>query len=444
MRRPSSFDTTCASMREALRKRGSGGAARVAAAALLLALSCKSAGTPGEHADARGAGAAATPAAPSYEPPRATNDGWPVARAETVGMSPEKLAAMERAVRAGDFPKLTSVVIARHGKLVYEGYFGDTDRDTLRNTRSVTKTITGMLLGIAIDRGLVGGVDAPVLGFFSDRRPFANPDPRKDKIALEDFLTMSSPLECNDWDDESRGNEERMYVENDWVKFALDLPVRAPGAEIRNSRAEVRDAGRGLKDGAAPLAPAPSKMASPDGGAPGRRFSYCTAGVGTLGAVIERAAKTPLPDFAMSALLRPLGIEKASWRTSPTGLAFGGGGLELRSRDLLKLAELYRDGGAWQGKRVVSEAWVRRSVTPYVRIDEKTEYGYLWWLRSFGVNGKTWPVWFMSGNGGNKVVVVPALGIVAVLSSQNYNAKGMHLVTDKLLQEHVLAAVIDG
>jgi len=176
---------------------------------------------------------------------------------------------------------------------------------------------------------------------------------------------------------------------------------------------------------------------------PGRRFSYCTAGVGTLGGVIERAAKKPLAEFANSVLFEPLGIKSATWRFSPTGLAFTGGGLELRSRDLLKLAQLYLDGGTWKGGRVVSESWVKRSVMPHARIDDKTEYGYLWWLRSFSANGKTWPVWFMSGNGGNKVVVVPDLGLVAVLSSVNYNTKGMHVVTDRLLQDHVLAAVVD-
>ncbi|MET0594901.1 MAG: serine hydrolase, partial [Polyangiaceae bacterium] len=222
-------------------------------------------------------------------------------------------------------------------------------------------------------------------------------------------------------------------------------PVRAPGAKIRNPANESRDAGRldagRNKDGAAPP---PAVGTSTDGGVEGRRFSYCTAGVGTLGAAIERAVKAPLAEFATASLFAPLGIAKASWRTSPNGLAFGGGGLELRSRDLLKLAELYLDGGTWQGKRVISENWVRRSVTPYARIDDKTEYGYLWWLRTFGASGKTWPAWFMSGNGGNKVVIVPALRLVVVLSSQNYNAKGMHVVTDKLLQDHVLAAVTDG
>jgi CubicO group peptidase (beta-lactamase class C family) len=383
-------------------------------APLLFCGACRPNSPLPEQADARSTNPLGSPGVPAYRRPEAIDDGWNVARADTEGLSIDKLGAMERAIRAGDFPKLTSVVIARRGKLVYEGYFGDADRKTLHNTRSATKTIAGMLLGIAIDKGLIAGVDVPVISFFPDLGPFANPDPRKEKITLEDFITMSSALDCNDWEDDSRGNEERMYVEKDWVKFTLDLPVR-------NARIETKDAGASFA----------------------RQFSYCTAGVGTLGVAIERAAKMPLAEFAKSALFDPLGIEQARWRTSPVGIAFSGGGLELRSRDLLKLAQLYLDGGTWRGKRVVPEAWVKRSVTPYARVDDKTTYGYLFWLRSFAASGKTWPVWFMSGNGGNKVVVVPDLRIVAVLSSANYNAKGMHAVTDRLLQDHVLGAVIE-
>jgi CubicO group peptidase (beta-lactamase class C family) len=364
-----------------------------------------------EQGDARASSGAASASSPSYQLPSDQHDGWTVARADAMGMSIEKLGAMERAIRAGDFPKLTSVVIARHGKLVYESYFGEADGGTLHNTRSATKTVAGMLLGIAIEKGVVAGVDPPVASFFPDKRPFANPDPRKEAITLEDFLTMSSALECNDDEDDSRGNEERMYVEKDWIKFTLDLPVRKPPADA--------------------------------GASSGRRFSYCTAGVGTLGGVIERATQKPLAEFAKSALFDPLGIAHANWRYSPVGVAFTGGGLEMRSRDLLKLAELYLDGGTWRGKRVVSESWVKRSVLPHARSDDKNEYGYLWWLRSFSANGKTWPTWFMSGNGGNKVVVVPDLRLVAVLSSVNYNTKGMHLATDRLLQDHVIAAVIE-
>jgi len=385
---------------------------------------CRSHPQPREQADALASSAGLASALPPYHPPPAEHDGWAVARADSVGLSIDKLGAMERAIRAGDFPKLTSVVIARDGKLVYEAYFGQSDGGTLQNTRSVTKMVTGVLLGIAIEKGFLPGVDAHVTSFFPDLRPFANPDPRKEAITLEDLLTMSSSLDCNDWDDESRGNEERMYVEKDWIKFTLDLPVRKPPTDAKDGSVETKGGGS-------------------HGEPQGRRFSYCTAGVGTLGGVIERATKTPLPDFAQSALFAPLGITHATWRYSPVGLAFTGGGLELRSRDLLKFGQLYLDGGVWKGARILSDSWVKRSVLPRVRIDDKTEYGYLWWIRTFSANGKTWPTWFMSGNGGNKVVIVPDLRLVAVLSSANYNAKGMHVATDRLLQEHVLAAVID-
>ena len=368
------------------------------------------------------AAASASTSLPTYLPPSPDDDGWSVAAADAVGLSVEKLGAMERSIRAGDFPKLTSVLIARRGKLVYEGYFNEADRGTLHDTRSATKTVAGMLLGIAIERGLVAGVDAKVTTFFADKRPFANSDQEKERMTIEDLLTMSSALECNDWNEESRGNEERMYVQKDWVKFALDLPVRKPAAR--------QDAG---------LRGAASSYGTPHD----RGFSYCTAGVGLLGVALKRAVKMPLVDFAKAALFDPLGIARAAWQFSPAGDAFTGGGLGLRSRDLLKLAELYLEGGTWKGRRIVSEDWVKRSITPHARIDDKTEYGYLWWLRSFSANGKTWPAWFMSGNGGNKVIVVPDLRLVAVLSSVNYNGKGMHVVTDRLLQQHILAAVID-
>src|SRR5271163_3437495 len=154
------------------------------------------------------------------------SDGWPTASVETAGLSAQKLQEMESAVRADEFKKITSVVIARHGKLAYEGYFGGTDANTLMETRSATKSITSMLIGIAIDQGLLASVNAPVLPFFRDKQPLQNPDPRKEKITVEDLLTMSSLLECDDWNDFSRGNEERMYLIEDWARFPLDLPIK--------------------------------------------------------------------------------------------------------------------------------------------------------------------------------------------------------------------------
>ncbi len=344
--------------------------------------------------------------------PKSLEDGWATASPESAGLATARLAAMEKAIRAEEFKKITSIAVARDGKLVYEAYFDDAGIDGLRNTRSVTKTVTGMLVGIAIDRKALAGVDTPILPFFRDKGPFQNSDARKDRITVEDFLTMSSILECDDWNEYSRGNEERMYPIEDWLKFTLDLPVR------------------GL-----PWSPKPT------GGPRERNYSYCTAGVFTLGQVVARAAKQPVNEFAEQHLFGPLAIRKAEWMFSPLGLAMTGGGLGLRSRDLLKLGQLYLNGGVWHGRRVVPESWVKTSIRPHARIDDSTEYGYLWWLKTWKAGDKQYPSYFMTGNGGNKVVVLPELKMVVVLTSTNYNTRGMHEQTEKLLTEYILAAV---
>ena len=364
----------------------------------------------GTSVSAAVAGAQNGSATPS---PDAKPNEWPTASTETVGLTPSKLQAMEKVIRSDEFKKITSVLIARHGKLAYEAYFGGTDATTLMDTRSATKSVTSMLIGIAIDKGLLASVDTPILPFFADKQLLQNPDPRKAKITVEDLLTMSSLLECDDWNDFSRGNEERMYLIEDWAKFALDLPIK----------------------GFAPWATKPKD--SPYG----RSFSYCTAGVFLLGRVLERSTKTRVEDFARNNLLGPMGIEKADWKFSPLGEAQTGGGLGLQSQDLLKLAQLYLNGGMWSGKRLVSESWVKTSTQPHVRIDGQTLYGYLWWLRSFKSGEKTYAAYFMSGNGGNKIVAFPELDMVVVITSTNYNTKGMHEQTEKLLTDYVLAAV---
>lgn len=141
--------------------------------------------------------------------PRPSDDGWQTAAASSAGLSTERLQAMEKAIRTGEYKKIGSILVARHGKLVYEGYFDGSDASALRDTRSATKSVTDILVGIAIDKGLLSGVDAPIFSFFPDKQPVQNPDPRKAKITIEDFLTMSSLLECDDNNDFSRGNEER-------------------------------------------------------------------------------------------------------------------------------------------------------------------------------------------------------------------------------------------
>lgn len=324
----------------------------------------------------------------------------------------EPLADMDAAIRKGDFKQITSVLISQDGKLVHESYFDKDGAEGLRNTRSVGKSVTDMLVGIAIDQGRLK-VTTPVFGFFPEKHPVRYPDPRKEKITVEDFLSMSSLLECDDQNQFSRGNEEAMYLLEDWTQFAMDLPIRG----------------------------FPDWVAKPRDSPHGRSFSYCTAGPTMLGPVLEKATGEKFDQFAARTLFGPLGITKVKWQYTPTGAAMTGGGLGLRSRDLLKLGELYLNGGTWEGKRVVSAEWVRQSLSAHAQVDEDTDYGYLWWLKRFNQDGQVWRTAMMSGSGGNKVVVLPEQRAVVVITTTNFQARQPHAISEKLLTGYVFKAL---
>jgi CubicO group peptidase (beta-lactamase class C family) len=184
-----------------------------------------------------------------------------------------------------------------------------------------------------------------------------------------------------------------MYPQEDWLGFALGLPVRE-----------------------------------------GMGFSYCTAGVVALGVALEQAVGGSLPEFARSELFDPLGIDCAEWQTTPLGQVSCAGGLLLTSRSLLALGELYLRGG----DGIVPPEWVEESTRPHARIDEQTEYGYLWWLRRYLGEDCL----FMTGMGGNRVHVFPDLELVAVITSANFGRRDAHALSDRLLEEEILSSRI--
>lgn len=336
---------------------------------------------------------------------------WSLAKGDASRLDRDRMDALEGAVRFGEFGGVTSLLVAVDGELAWERYFDGEGPDALRNTRSATKTVAGVLVGIAAARGLVTGAGEPVAHYFDELRPFAHPDPRKDAITLEDLMTMSSVLECNDDTQFSRGHEERMYLVEDWFRFTLDLPIRG----------------------------FPGWISRPEDSPYGRSWSYCTAGVTLIGGVLERAAGEPLTRWADRHLFTPLGVDSVAWQHTPMGTAMTGGGLAMRSRDLLKIAQLYLDGGVWGGRRIVPEAWVERSVEPRAAVRPGVEYGYLWWLPQ--IQGRR--AWLMTGNGGQKVVAFPGWGLAVAITTTDFGQSEAHERTDRLLLE-VLEALRPG
>jgi CubicO group peptidase (beta-lactamase class C family) len=334
-------------------------------------------------------------------------------RAAPATPDPARLAALEAAIAGKDIQDVTSVLLMVDGQVAYEHYFNGAGPETLHDVRSASKSVTAMLVGAAIGDGHLPGVKARVYDYFPAFTATHPVDPRLRATTLEDLLTMSSLWECDDENAFSAGNEERMYVTERWLDFALALPVK----------------------GFAPW------MTRPQDSPHGRAHAYCTANAFVLGAVLERATRMPLADYAAQALERPLGIRASHWNRSPEGIGMGGGGTRYRSRDLARLGELVLAEGRWQGKALLPPGYVAAMVSAQARAGDGSDYGYQWWGLKLPVDGRETTVWAMSGNGGNYVFVIPARKLVAVVTSRAYNRNYAHPQSRRILTEFLLPAL---
>jgi CubicO group peptidase (beta-lactamase class C family) len=358
------------------------------------------------------------PEAPPREPgsggyveraPEERDDGWTTAMPSDVGLDAAVIRDMVRAVIDDELALTHGVLVARHGKLVVEEYFYGFAADTWHDMRSASKTLASTLVGLAVQEGRISGALELALPFFSEYRQYENWDERKARITVRDLLTMSSGLDANDSDPRSVASEgayQSQTARPDWIKLALDAPMIAdPGSQP-------------LYGGANPL---------------------------ILGGILEEALREPVEWFAHRTLFEPLGIEHYKFFLDPTGVLYMGGGLHMRPRDMAKFGQLYLDGGVWQGRRLLPEAWIQESWGRYGRLAPLDrnghEYGYLWWHHRYEVGESVVETVEARGNGGQYIFVAPSLELVVVITAGNFRT-GKTRQPEEILRRYILPAVL--
>ncbi|HEY1638693.1 MAG TPA: serine hydrolase [Rhizomicrobium sp.] len=361
-----------------------------------------------------------------YRQPGETGDGWKTARAGALGLDEAALAKIVQAIIDIDPAarrhayQIHSLALAYKGKLVLDEYFHGFTRDEPHDMRSASKTLASVTLGAAMLRGVKISPQAKVYPLLAAMGPFANPDPRKAEITIADLLTHSSGLDCDDNNDASLGNEDTMQkqaAQPNWWKYTLDLPMIH---------------------------------------APGTHYAYCSANSNLVGAAVATATKTWLPQWFDETIARPLQFGPWSWNLIPNGEGYAGGGAYIRPRDFLKVGQTFLDGGLWNGRRIVSAAWVKDSTSPHIRVSPETtgRYGdafadvygegydaYAWHLTDIASGGRTYHAYLANGNGGQLLVVIPELDLACMFTAGNYGQGIWLYLRDSIVGNEIIPAV---
>ncbi|HEX6848897.1 MAG TPA: serine hydrolase [Chitinophagaceae bacterium] len=339
---------------------------------------------------------------------------WPSASPQSQSMNADSLKAFEEAIDAGRYGYIDKMVIIRNGKLVYQkSYKHDYNkiygeeartksglnalepggqynyynswwhpyyrRGDLHSLQSVTKTITSVIIGVAVTRKEFPDLSTTVLSFF-DTSEVTNIDDRKRRMTIRHLLTMTAGFEWNEsvsYND-PRNDCSQMEASFDWIKYVITKPMAFE---------------------------------------PGQTFAYNSGASQLLAYIFRKATGKDIEEYAAENLFSPLGIDRFYWKRIPTGLVDTEGGLYLSETDLAKIFYLFLKEGNWNGKQLISKEWVIASITPSVTLRQDVKYGYKWWLHGYGNDSKY--AWTGSGFGGQLPIIVPEYNIVAVFTAWN-------------------------
>ncbi|MCG7588513.1 serine hydrolase [Photobacterium sp. OFAV2-7] len=229
---------------------------------------------------------------------------------------------------------LTSVLVARNGKLILEWYRAGYDKETAINTKSMSKGVVSALIGIALDKGYIRSIDQPIYELLDIK---SHSQLRgKDAITVRHLLTMSAGFEYQE------NKDNWVYASSNWLESILALELSSP---------------------------------------PGTQFRYGSIQTHLLSEIITHSSGMNTFDFAQKYLFSPINVSIRAWKTSPQGIPFGGSQLFLTPRDLLAFGQLYLNKGRSGDKQIIPAAWVVLSIRPsFLNVDGQFDYGLLWWL----------------------------------------------------------------
>lgn len=324
-------------------------------------------------------------------------DAWPETTPAEAGFAPDVGDRLDAAVIAGKLDGLHGLVVARDGKLVLERYYVGADErwgrqlgrvtfgaEVVHDLRSVSKSVVGLLYGIAHNDGIVPDLNAPLVDQFPDLGDLAS-DPARRRLTVAHALTMQLGLEWNEdlpYSD-PRNSEIAMEMADDRYRYVLSRPIVA---------------------------------------APGKEWRYTGGATALIAHLIARGSGTTLMDYAREKLLGPLGITDAEWIIGMNGREeAAASGLRMRPRDLAKIGQLVLNRGRWGDQQLVPADWLDQSFTQHANFDDEVVvgYGYQWWLGRHVHGGKPWYGAF--GNGGQRLFIAPSLDIVIAVTAGNYN-----------------------
>jgi CubicO group peptidase (beta-lactamase class C family) len=331
----------------------------------------------------------------TYRKPAGAPDGWQTAEPEDVGLDRSAIEAMVNAVSQGEGGLIQSLVVVRDGRLVVDEYFHGFGPDDLHRVASTTKSVSSLLVGAAMDRGLIAGVDEPITELLGQ-----DADPSWAGETLEHLLTMSMGL---DWSASEANN-----VHGTGPAFFQEVLGR--------------------------------KVVS----APGTKWDYVNANVNLLAGVIFNATGQSADRFVGEALFSPLGIDTFDWAYGREGTYnLMDGSLQLRPRDMAKIGAMVAAGGRWNGNQVISEEWITESTRTHLPTGELPAlggYGYLWWTGELPTGRGPQPIIVANGWGSQFIIIFPQLDMVVVTTGGNED-NGRHIDVGTVLASTLLASM---